>query len=171
MATHAQIVRVQILRMSRVLADASATRFVLMLWLARLADIHRAGCADSPDLPTLAKSHFWEKCDSPRQIRASLANLARVAIPYLRPFFWCSLETCQSRSWFLWIGHLYIMWHFLPTVKTLLLLCDISSHFPSPLNPPCVMWKRLLLYLVISKFIKGKIQNDETFAAATANHF
>jgi hypothetical protein len=30
-------------------------------------------CADSPDSPTLAKGHFQEKCDLPRQIRASKA--------------------------------------------------------------------------------------------------
>jgi hypothetical protein len=39
-------------------------------------------CVDSPDLPTLAKGHFWEKCNSPRQ-RASLANFERVAIPWI----------------------------------------------------------------------------------------
>jgi hypothetical protein len=38
-------------------------------------------CADLPELPILAKGHFWEKCDSPRQIRRSLLNLVRVAIP------------------------------------------------------------------------------------------
>ncbi len=36
-------------------------------------------CADSTDSQTLAKGHFREKCDSPRQIRTSNA---RVSIPY-----------------------------------------------------------------------------------------
>ncbi len=53
MVTWQQIRRVQILRMlqvlTQVLADAFSARFVLMLWLARLADIRQTmlrGLAD-----------------------------------------------------------------------------------------------------------------------------
>jgi hypothetical protein len=42
MATRQQILRVRILRMSRVLADAFSAHFMLVLWLARLADIRQA---------------------------------------------------------------------------------------------------------------------------------
>ncbi len=35
-------------------------------------------CVDSPDSPTLTKGHFQEKCDSPRQIRASNERVSRI---------------------------------------------------------------------------------------------
>ncbi len=35
-------------------------------------------CADSPDSPTLSLASFWEKCDSPRQIRASNSRVSRI---------------------------------------------------------------------------------------------
>ncbi len=61
MATQQQILRVRILRMSRVLvgvlADAFLVRFVLMLWLARLADIRQAVLRG---LARLAKNEFGE---------------------------------------------------------------------------------------------------------------
>ncbi len=34
--------------------------------------------ADSPDSPTLALASFWEKCDSPRHIRASNARVSQI---------------------------------------------------------------------------------------------
>jgi hypothetical protein len=45
---------------------------VLMLWLAKPCR------ADSPDSPTRAMASFWEKCDSPRHIRASNARVSRI---------------------------------------------------------------------------------------------
>jgi hypothetical protein len=83
MATQQQICRVRILRMSRVLADAFSARFVLMLWLARLADIRQAvlrGLARLDDihlamlrgLARLAKGEFGE-------IYANLVSLANLA--------------------------------------------------------------------------------------------
>ncbi len=76
MATRQQILRVQILRMLRVLArvlvDMSAARYVLMLWLARLADIHQAVLRG---LARLAKGNFGE-CYANLASLASMANLA-----------------------------------------------------------------------------------------------
>jgi hypothetical protein len=89
MATRQQICRVQVLGMSRVLtrvlADAFLARFVLMLWLARLADIHQAvlrGLARLDDicravfcgLARLAKDEFGKFYAN----LASLANLTSV---------------------------------------------------------------------------------------------
>ncbi len=65
MATRQRILRVQILQMLRVLADAFSARFVLMLWLARLADICQA------------VSHGLARLDDIR--RAVLRGLARLA--------------------------------------------------------------------------------------------
>jgi hypothetical protein len=93
MATRQRIFRVQILQMSRVLArvlaDAFSARFVLKLWLARLASlagIHQAvlpGLARLDDirqavlrgLARLAKGEFGEF----GEIYANLANLANLA--------------------------------------------------------------------------------------------
>jgi len=85
MATHKQILQVRILHMSQVLADASAARYVLILWLARLADIRQAmirGLARLADirqavlrgLARLTKGKFGEFYAN----LASLANLASV---------------------------------------------------------------------------------------------
>jgi hypothetical protein len=86
MATRKQTLRVQILQMLQVLvpvlADASAVRFVLMLWLATLADICQAvlrGLARLADirqavlcgLARLAKGKFGE-------CYANLASPAKV---------------------------------------------------------------------------------------------
>ncbi len=46
--------------------------------LARFADIRQALCEDSPDSPTFAKGHFWEKCDSPLQIRMRNVWVSRI---------------------------------------------------------------------------------------------
>jgi len=59
----------------------------------------------SPDLLTFAKGHFWEKCDSPRQIRTSnrrvsriwrewpLLSFSKTAIPYFEwSFYWRSFK-------------------------------------------------------------------------------
>ncbi len=92
MATRPRICRVRILRMSRVLAqvleDAFSARFVLMLWLARLADIGWAvlrGLARLADtrqamlrgLARLAKGEFGKFYVNLASL-ASLANLASV---------------------------------------------------------------------------------------------
>jgi hypothetical protein len=85
MATRQRILHVQILQMSQVLADAFSARFVLMLWLARLADIRQAvlrGLARLDDicqavlhgLARLAKGKFGKFYAN----LASLANLASV---------------------------------------------------------------------------------------------
>ncbi len=103
MATRQQICRVRILQMSRVLArvlaDAFLAHFVLMLWLARLADIRQAvlrGLADIRravfcglarlvnirwavlhGLARLAKEELGEFCANLASL-ASLANLVSV---------------------------------------------------------------------------------------------
>ncbi len=66
MATRQRILRVRILRMSRVLADVSAARFVLMLWLARLADICQA----------VLRGLAWIS-DTRRAVLRGLARLAK----------------------------------------------------------------------------------------------
>ncbi len=81
-------------------------RRAVLRGLARLADIPKPCCADSPnsptfakpccadspnsptfaktfteyspDSPTFAKRHFWEKCDSPRHIRTSNSPFSRI---------------------------------------------------------------------------------------------
>jgi hypothetical protein len=106
MATRQQICQVQILRMlqvlARVLVDAFSARFVLMLWLARLANIRQAvlrglarldnirravfcGLAKLDDIcqavlhgrPRLAKDEFGKFYANLASL-ASLANLASV---------------------------------------------------------------------------------------------
>ena len=77
MATRQQICRVRILRMSQVLADALSARFVLMLWLARLADIRHAVLRG---LARLAKGEFGEFYAN----LASLTSLTRLFVVILK---------------------------------------------------------------------------------------
>ncbi len=58
-------IRQAVLRRLATLADI---RQAVLHGLARLTHILERFCEDSPDSPTLAKGHFREKCDSPRQI-------------------------------------------------------------------------------------------------------
>ena len=83
MATRQQICRVRVLGMSRVLtrvlADAFLARFVLMLWLARLADIHQAVLRGLARLDDIRRAVFrgLERLDNIRH--AVLHGLARLA--------------------------------------------------------------------------------------------
>jgi hypothetical protein len=54
--------------------------------LARLADILQALCEDTPDSPTFAKGHFWEKCDSPFLVSSFARSLARSFVCVSRKF-------------------------------------------------------------------------------------
>jgi hypothetical protein len=83
MATRQRICRVQILRMlrvlARVLADAFLARFVLMLWLARLANIRQAVLRGLARLDNIRRAVFpgLARLDDIRQ--AVLHGLARLA--------------------------------------------------------------------------------------------
>ena len=83
MATRQRILRVRILQMSRVLArvlaDAFSARFVLMLWLARLAHIRRAVFRGLARLDDIRRAVFrgLARLDDIRQ--AVLHGLARLA--------------------------------------------------------------------------------------------
>ena len=83
MATRQQICRVLVLRMSRVLArvlaDAFSARFVLMLWLARLANIRQAVLRGLARLNDIRRAVFrgLARLDDIRQ--AVLHRLARLA--------------------------------------------------------------------------------------------
>jgi hypothetical protein len=79
MATRQRICRVRILRMSWVLADAFSARFVLMLWLARLANIRQAVLRGLARLDDIRRAVFrgLARLDDIRQ--AVLHGLARLA--------------------------------------------------------------------------------------------
>jgi hypothetical protein len=83
MATWQQICRVRILQMSRVLervlTDTFSARFVLMLWLARLADIRKAMLRGLARLDDIHRAVFRRlaRLDDIRQ--AVLHGLARLA--------------------------------------------------------------------------------------------
>jgi hypothetical protein len=79
MATRQRICRVRVLWMSRVLADAFSARFVLMLWLARLADIRQAVLRGLARLDDIRRAEFrgLARLDDIRQ--AVLHGLARLA--------------------------------------------------------------------------------------------
>ncbi len=82
MATRQQICRVRILQMSRVLADAFSVRFVLMLWLARLADICQAVLRGLTRLDDICRAVFRGLArlakDKFGKFYANLASLASV---------------------------------------------------------------------------------------------
>jgi hypothetical protein len=79
MATRQRICRVRILQMSRVLADAFSARFVLMLWLARLANICQAVLRGLARLDDIRRAMFpgLARLDDIHQ--AVLHGLARLA--------------------------------------------------------------------------------------------
>ncbi len=77
MATRQQICRVRILRMSRVLADAFSARFVLILWLARLADICQAVLPRLGRLKDIHQARLAK--DEYGKFYANLASLANMA--------------------------------------------------------------------------------------------
>ncbi len=80
MTTQQQICRVRILRMSRVLADALSACFVLMLWLARLADIRQAilrGLARLDDIRRAVLRGLARLADTRQAVLRGLARLAK----------------------------------------------------------------------------------------------
>jgi hypothetical protein len=83
MATQQQICRVQILQMlrvlTRVLADAFSARFVLMLWLARLADICQAVLRGLARLDDIRQAVFCGLSRLDDLCQALLHGLARLA--------------------------------------------------------------------------------------------
>jgi hypothetical protein len=79
MATRQRICRVQILRLSRVLADAFLARFVLMLWLARLADICQAMLCGLARLANICQAVLCGLARLDDICRAVLRGLARLA--------------------------------------------------------------------------------------------
>ncbi len=112
MATWQRICRVRILQMSRVLADAFLARLVLMLWLARLADIRQAVLRQLARLDDIRRAVLSELASfaDTRQTRRHLPDSPRLFYAYKicylclkRPILSCALapslvaRTCQTR--------------------------------------------------------------------------
>ncbi len=83
MATQQRILRVQILRilqvLTRVLVDAFSARFVLMLWLARLADICQAVLRGLARLDNIRRAVLCGLARLTDIHQAVLGGLARIA--------------------------------------------------------------------------------------------
>jgi hypothetical protein len=80
MATRQRILHVRILQMSRVLADTFSARFVLMLWLVRLADIPQAvlrGLARLDDICQAVLRGLARLADIRQAVLRGLARLSK----------------------------------------------------------------------------------------------
>ncbi len=97
MATRQRICRVRILRMSRVLAFLA--RFVLMLWLARLANIRQAVLRGLARLDDIRRAVFrgLARLDDIRQ--AVLHGLARLAKDEFGKFYANLASLASLANW------------------------------------------------------------------------
>ena len=136
MATRRRICRIQVLaKNSPFLANLSTRQnglFRKCVGLARLADILQAMLHGLSDSPRFAEGHFWEKCDSPRQICASNSRFSRIWCkwPLLRthalrrgPEFSLTI----SEEGFPWVWRLRPLGH--PDLYTKLILNNIWTSF------------------------------------------
>ena len=105
-------------------------------------------CADSPDSPTLAKGYFWEKCDSPWQIRASNERVSPIWREW--PFLTIKLKFIGNILIPVNIGELYLctcdpmtrqkLFFFFSTIYWFHSCLLVLSHISSRLNLGTINW-------------------------------
>ena len=84
MATQQRILRVRILRMSRVLADAFSARFVLTLWLAAIRQAVSRGLARLDDIRQAVLRGLARLAEIRQVVLRGLARLADIRQTVLR---------------------------------------------------------------------------------------